>query len=97
MLGLREQVGGHEGGVGVGRGDDEELGWAGYRVEADAAVQQALGGADEAVPRSDDLLASGDAAGAEGECGNGLRAAGRQQPLGSGDPRGGPDCAGRAR
>ncbi len=74
MLGLGEHVGGEVAGVAVG-GDDQDLGGAGDEVDANFAGEEFLGGGDVDVAGADDAVGFGDGFGAEGEGGDGLRAA----------------------
>ena len=54
VLGLADEVGGDEGGVGGVVGEDGDLGGTGLGVDADAALEQALGGGDVDVARARD-------------------------------------------
>ncbi len=75
VLGLGEQVGGDPGRVVGGVGDDHDLGGAGQGVDADDAVEPALGGGDVGVAGADDLVHRPDRPGAEGQRRAGLRPA----------------------
>ena len=60
VLGLGEEVGGDEFGVGGNVGDDQGLGRSVDGVDADDSVEASLGGGDEAVAGSEDLVDGGD-------------------------------------
>ncbi len=75
VLGLGEQVGGDPGRVVLGVGDDHDLGRAGHHVDADLAEHLALGRGHIGVAGADDLDHRLDGLRAEGERGDGLRAA----------------------
>ncbi len=82
MLGLADEVGRHVGGVGGVVGEDHDLGGAGLGVDADDALQRALGCRHVDVARAGDEVDGGAAAtvrqvDAEGEHGDRLRAADR--------------------
>ncbi len=75
VLGLREQIGGGEGGRHAAVGDDHHLGRPGERVDADRARDLALGQRDVAVAGADDDVDRADGLGAVGERGDRLRTA----------------------
>ena len=75
VLGLREQVGGDPGRVVRLVGDDQNLGRACDRVDADLAEDLALGGGDIGVAGADDLVDGGDRLRAVSERRDRLRAA----------------------
>ena len=56
VLGLADQVGGDERGVGGVVGEDRDLGGAGLGVDADAALEQPLGRGDVDVARAGDQV-----------------------------------------
>ena len=74
MLGLGQHVGGEVARIAIG-GDDQDFGGAGDEIDADFAGEQFLGGGDVDVAGADDAVGAGHGAGAEGEGGDGLRAA----------------------
>ena len=74
VLGLRQHVGGEVARVAVGR-DDQDLGGPGDEVDAHLAGQQFLGRGHVDVAGADDAVGARHGAGAEGEGGDGLRAA----------------------
>ena len=74
VLGLGEHVGGEVARIAVGD-DDQDFGGAGDEIDADFAGEQLLGGGDVDVAGADDAVGARDGAGAEGEGGDGLRAA----------------------
>ena len=77
MFGLADEVGGQVGGVGGVVGDDADLGGAVLPVDADLALQDALGGGDVHVAGAGDHVDGRALTGAVGEHGERLRAAGR--------------------
>ena len=80
MLGLAEQVGGDELGVGLVVGDHRDLGRAGEQVDPDAPEQLALGLGDVGVAGADDMSTGGSPLEAEGHRGERLHAAERRRP-----------------
>ncbi len=91
MFGLAQQVGGAELAVHRLVGDDEGLGGAGEQVDADAAVELALGFGDEGVARPDEHVDRLDALGADGHRGHRLHAAEDVDLVGAGHVLGGDD------
>ena len=85
VLGLADEVGGDEPGVGGPVGDQDDLARAGDAVDVDLAVDLPLGQGDEEVPRADDLVDRLDPVDPVGEQGDGLGAA---DPVDLGDPQG---------
>lgn len=75
VLGLADQVGGDVHRVGGGVGEDGDLGGAGLRVDADAALEQALGRGDPDVAGAGDHAHRTALLGAVGEHRDGLGAA----------------------
>ena len=75
MFGLRQQVGGDEGGRRGLVGNDDDFRRPGDRINADRAVDQLLRDCDIDVARPDDLIDARHALGAEGERRDRLRAA----------------------
>ena len=88
VLGLGDEVGGDEAGVGAVVGDDGDLGRAGLGVDGDPLAQQPLGRRDVDVARPGDDVDRGALVGAVPEHGDGLRAAGRVH-LGDAEQRAG--------
>ncbi len=91
VLGLREEIGGDDLGVGAFVGHDEDLARARDRVDVDEAEDEALRAGDEDVARPDDLLDPSDRFGAVGERGDRLRASGVDDLRDAGDLGGGED------
>ena len=100
MLGLTDQIGGEPTRVGALVCDDGDFGRAGDRVDADDAGHHALGGGDEDVARTGDLVdrVAQDLAvlrlgslGAVSEHGDGLRASDRVHLVHAEDGAGGED------
>ena len=71
--------------------DHHDLAWSCHHVDADDAVQLALGLGDPGVAGAGDDVHGRDAVGAIGERGNGLRAADAPQFVHARDVRGGED------
>ena len=74
MLGLREHVGRDVARIGV-IGDDDYLRGSGDKIDSHFAGEQLLRGGDVNVARTNDTIYFGNGRGAEGERGDGLRAA----------------------
>ena len=74
VLGLGQQVGGDPVRVVVGAGHHHDLRRAGQGVDADHAVQPALGGGDIGVAGTHDLVHRQDRAGSMGQGGDGVGA-----------------------
>ncbi|MCY1485507.1 hypothetical protein D9M68_191340 [compost metagenome] len=91
MLGLAEQVDSDQFGVDAVVADHHGLGRAGEQVDADAAIQLALGFGDEGVARADDHVDAGDALGADGHRRHRLHAAEAVDFIGAGQVHGGDD------
>ena len=85
VLGAGEEVGGDEGGIGVGVGDDEGLGGAEDAVDADFAEELLLGEGDEDAAGAADLVDARDGLGAVGHRGDALHAAGAEDVIDAGD------------
>ena len=78
VFGLRQQVGGNEGRVGTGIGDDQHLGRTGRHVDGDAARplrSVALGLIDPGIAGAEQLVAARHRGRAQRHRGDGLRAA----------------------
>ncbi len=73
MFGLRQQIGGYPGRVGVGIRDDHRFGRACQAVQTDQAVDLLFGQGYEQVTRPDDFIHAGDALRTKGQGGNRLR------------------------
>ena len=91
VLGLRQKVGGDEGGVGRLVGDDQRFRGAGQAFNPHVAEDFFLGQGDEQVPRADDLFHPGHPRGPVGQGCDGLGAAHGKKPVGAGDPGRGQD------
>ena len=91
MLGLSEQVGGHERRIGRGIGKDGQLGWSGHEVDADTPAHLCLGFGDEAVAGADDDVDGGHRPRAERKGGDRLGPAHGKDPVDVGDARRGQD------
>ena len=85
MFGLGEEIGGDEGGIRAVVGDDDRLGGAVDRIDADIAVDLAFGKGDEATAGAEDLVDGGDGLSAVGQSGDGLRASDFEDGSDSGD------------
>src|SRR5690606_11790392 len=96
VLGLGEEVDGADRGVGVVVCDDDGLSGAVDRVDADVAVDGALGEGDVDVAGADDLVDAREGLGAVGEGGDGLGAAAAEDAASAGDGRGGERDVGHA-
>ncbi len=77
VLGLADEVGGDVVGVGGVVGQDRDLGGPGLGVDADEALEQALGGGDPDVPGTGDHVRARAVLGAVGEHRHGLGSADR--------------------
>ena len=91
VLGLAEQVGGDPVGIVLAVGDDEDFARPGDHVDADDAVELALGLGDLGVARADDHVDRLDPLGAVGERGDRLRAADPPDLVDPDEMRGGED------
>ena len=96
MLGLPEEVGGADLAVDGLVGDDEGLGRAGEEVDADAAVELALGFRDIGVARPDQHVDGLDRLGAERHRADRLDAAEAVDHVGAGEVLRGDDRRRRA-
>ena len=78
MLGLRKQIGGYEGRIGAGIGNDEDFRRASGHVDGHAVFGsgQLLGGGNVAVARSEDFIHGRHAGSAQSQRGHGLRTTG---------------------
>ena len=85
MLGLGEQVGGDEGGIGGAVGEHDDLRGAGDHVDADDAEHAPLGRRHIGVAGADDLADRRDGRRAIGERGDRLRAADAVDLVDAGD------------
>ena len=94
MLGLGQQVGGNPGGIGAVVGDDDRFGWTIQAVNADEAIDLALGQGREQIAGADDFVHARNALGAEGQRGHGQRAADGEDCVDPGDGGGGEDDIG---
>ncbi len=83
MLGLGQQVGGDELGIGGLVGDHRDLRGPGQEVDSDAAEELALGLGHEGVARPDDHVDRTDALESEGHRREGLDPAEREDPVGA--------------
>ena len=83
MLGLADQIGGDDLGIGGAIGDDQDLGWSGKQVDADAAEQHALGLGDEPIAGAGKDVRLFSREQAEGHGGYSLDAAERQDMVGA--------------
>ena len=90
VFGLCEHVGGDLARVAVG-GDDQDFGGAGDEIDANFAGEDFLGRGDVDVAGADDAVRARDGRGAEGEGGDGLRAAHLEELA---RRRAGPRCRG---
>src|SRR5207247_3146000 len=85
MLGAGEEVGGDEGGIGVGVGDYKSLRGAEDAVDADFAEELLLGERYKDVPGTADLVDSRDGLGAVGHRSDSLYTAGAEDVIYAGD------------
>ena len=88
MLGLAEEIGGAELGIDALVGDDQRLGRAGKQVDADTAVELALGFGDEGVAGADQHVDGRNGRGAERHRADRLDAAEDQDLVGAGKVHG---------
>ena len=84
MLGLAEQIGGNERGIGAVVGNDQDLGGARRQVDADQAEQLALGLGDIGVAGPGDHVDGAHADAAVGHGAERLHAADRVDLVGAG-------------
>jgi hypothetical protein len=89
VLGLGEQVDGHDEGVRVLVSDDEHLGGAGEEVDADLSEELALGLGDEGVAGPRQHVDGLDGLGSDRHGGDGLNAAQHVDLVGTGQAHGG--------
>ena len=89
MLGLAQQVGGHELGIGLAVSDDQHLGGSGHHVDVQLAVGLPLGGSHKSVAGAHQLIHPGNEARAIGQGGHRLGAAHGDHPVHSGNLGGG--------
>ena len=88
VLGLPEEIGGAELGIDAVVGDDQRLGRAGKQVDADAAVELALGFCDEGVAGADQHVDGRNGRGSERHRADRLDAAEDEDFVGAGKVHG---------